>query len=58
MERGAPHDLLLDRPDHRRVRVTEQQGAGPEDVIEKDAAAQVDKPGSLAVVDDERQLRG
>ena len=33
-EGGAPRDLLLDRPDQRRMRVPEEQGAGSEDVVE------------------------
>ena len=57
-EGGAPRSLLLDRPDDRRVRVAEQQGAGPEDVVEVAAAAQVDEPRALAAVDDEGELGG
>ena len=55
-EGGAPRDLLLDRPHDRRMGVSQKQGTGPEDVVEIGAAAEVDEPGPLAVVDDEREL--
>jgi hypothetical protein len=56
VEGRAPHDLLLHRPDHRGVRVPEEQRTGAEDVVEVGPAAHVHDPRPLAVVDDEREL--
>src|SRR5262249_1211308 len=56
-EGGSARDLLLDGAHDRGMRMAEEQGAGPEDVVEIGTATEVHEPGPFAVVGDEGELR-